>query len=101
MSRLPHRFDPAALAEYEEAARHYASQQPGLETRFIDCVEDTITLICEAPEQWRVFAGSEIRRALTRAFPYGILYTIESDHVLVIAVAHFSREPGYWRHRPR
>ncbi len=99
MSRVPHRFDLEALAEYEEAARYYAAQQPGLDLRFIACIEDAIALICEAPERWRVFAGREVRRVLTQVFPYGILYTIEPDHVLIIAVAHYSREPGYWQHR--
>ena len=101
MSRLPHQFDLEALAEYEAAARYYAVQQPDLDLRSIACVEEAIALICEAPERWRVFAGREVRRALTRVFPDGILYTIEPDHVLIVAVAHYSREPGYWRDRLR
>ena len=40
-----------------------------------------------------------MRRALTRVFPYQILYTIESDHVLIVAIARYSREPGYWQQR--
>ena len=43
--------------------------------------------------------GGEGRRASTRVFPNGILYTIESDYVLIVAVAHRSRAPGYWQHR--
>jgi plasmid stabilization system protein ParE len=97
MSRLPHRFDLEALAEHEDAARYYAAQQPGLEFRYIACIEDAIALICEAPERWRIFAGRDVRRALTRVFPYAILYTIDPDHVLIVAVAHYSREPGIGR----
>jgi toxin ParE1/3/4 len=99
VSRIPHQFGLEAFAEYEEAVRYYAAQQPGLDLRFIASIEDTIALICETPERWRVFAGREVRRVLTRVFPYGILYTIESDHVLIVAIAHYSREPGYWQHR--
>ena len=98
---LPHRFHPEALAEYEEAARYYAERQPDLDLRFIAAVEDAIARVCEAPERWRVFGGGEVRRHLTRVFPFGILYTVEPDYVLIVAVAHCSREPGYWRHRPR
>jgi mRNA-degrading endonuclease RelE of RelBE toxin-antitoxin system len=25
--------------------------------------------------------------------------TIESDYILIVAVMHCSREPGYWKHR--
>jgi toxin ParE1/3/4 len=99
MSGLPHRFDLDALAEYEEAACYYAAQQSGLDSRFIASIEDAIALICEAPERWRLFAGSEVRRAFARVFPYSILYSVEPDHILIIAVAHYSREPGYWRPR--
>ena len=99
MSRLPHRFDPEALAEYEEAARYYAARRPGLDLRFIASIEAAIALICEAPERWRVFAGHDVRRGFARVFPYRILYNVEPDHVLILAVAHYSREPGYWRRR--
>ena len=78
MSRLPHRFDLEALAEYEVAARYYATQRPDLDLCFIACIEDAIAFICEAPERWRVFAGREVRRALTRVFPDSVLYTIRA-----------------------
>jgi toxin ParE1/3/4 len=32
-------------------------------------------------------------------FPYGILYTIEPDYILILAVMHCSRKPGYWKSR--
>lgn len=38
-----------------------------------------------------------MRRCLTRVFPYGVLYSIEEDSVLILAVMHCSREPGYKR----
>jgi toxin ParE1/3/4 len=33
------------------------------------------------------------------AFPYGVLYTIEAEFILIVAVMHCSREPGYWKRR--
>jgi len=48
--------------------------------------------------RWRKF-DEDVRRCLTRVFPYAILYTIEEDYILIVAVAHFSREPGYWKYR--
>jgi hypothetical protein len=47
---------------------------------------------------WRVFE-EDIRRYLVRVFPYAILYSVEDDYVLIIAVMHLSREPGYWKDR--
>ena len=91
-------FHPEALEEYDDAGHYYAGQQPDLDLRFIACIEEAITLILEDPYRWRPF-DEDVRRCLTHIFPYGILYTIEADFVLVVAVAHCSREPGYWKHR--
>ena len=95
---MRYEFHPAALAEYDDAASYYASRHPGLELRFIEAVEQTIRRILEAPEQWRVLDG-DVRRCLARVFPYAVLYTIEADYVLIVAVMHGHREPGYWRRR--
>ena len=38
----------------------------------------------------------DLRRCLLSRFPYGIIYGIDSETVIVIAVAHLHREPRYW-----
>lgn len=91
-------FHPEALAEYEEAARYYADCQDGLELRFIAAVEQAIMQILEAPELWRILEN-DIRRCLTPIFPYAVLYSIETDFVLIIAIMHCHRAPGYWHDR--
>ena len=95
---MRYEFHPAALAEYDEAATYYATRHPGLELRFIEAVEQVILCIREAPDRWRVLDG-DVRRCLARVFPYAVLYTIEADYVLIVAVMHGHREPGYWRRR--
>ena len=95
---MRYEFHPEALEEYEDAAHFYARRQPGLDLRFIGCVENVIEIILEDPLRWRAF-DDDVRRCFTRVFPYGVLYTIEPDYVLIVAVAHCSREPGYWRKR--
>lgn len=94
----PYKFHPEALIEFEQAAQYFAERQPGLELRFISSIEATITRVCEAPRRWRVYDG-DIRRCLARVFPYAVLYSIEQDHVLIIAVMHCHRQPGYWQQR--
>jgi len=91
-------FHRDALAEYQEAAQHYAEIDPRLALRFVDAVERAINLIVESPQRWRELDDG-IRRCLTRVFPFAILYSVESDHVLIVAVMHCSREPGYWKGR--
>jgi toxin ParE1/3/4 len=95
---MRYEFHPEALDEFEEAALYYARRQSGLELRFIASVGSAIDVILDDPLRWRAFE-EDVRRCFTRVFPYGILYTIEPDYILIVAVAHCSREPGYWRHR--
>ena len=91
-------FHPEALAEFEDAARYYADCQDGLELRFISRIEFALSQIQKTPDRLRIFK-EDVRRCLTRVFPYAVLYTIEPDYLLIIAVMHCHREPGYWRHR--
>ena len=95
---MRYEFHPEALEEYNEAGFHYSRKEPGLDLRFIIAVESAIEGILQDPERYRRF-DEDVRRCLTRIFPYAIFYTIEDDYVLIVAVAHCSKEPGYWKHR--
>ena len=74
------------------------SQQLGLGNRFVLAVQSAVDHIVAAPRTFRVMDG-EVRRCLTKVFPYAILYTIEDGYILLVAVMHCHREPGYWHHR--
>lgn len=92
------RFHPEARTEYREAALYYARQRRGLGVGFTEEIETAIHRILDHPEQFRV-REAEVRCCLTRRFPYAVLYTIEPDGILIVAVMHGSREPGYWKSR--
>ena len=91
-------FHPEALAELEAAVRYYTAVRPGVGLRFVTSVEEAIDRILEAPFRWRILEA-DVRRCLTRIFPYAVLYTVEPEFVLIIAIMHSHREPGYWRKR--
>jgi plasmid stabilization system protein ParE len=91
-------FHPQALAEYAEAVQYYAEQRVELAQAFINAVEDAVYRIRESPTRWAVI-DEDVQRCLTRKFPYAILYTIEQDYIVILAVMHCSREPGYWKDR--
>ena len=50
------------------------------------------------PDAWTRLAGN-VRRVLVNRFPYGVLYEPGSTSLLVLAVMHLRREPGYWMTR--
>jgi hypothetical protein len=93
-----HDFHPEARLEYREAAIFYESRRPGLGAAFTLEVEAAIERIREAPERWPILE-QDVQRCLTHVFPYSILYTIEPEAILVVAVMHLRRKPDHWRNR--
>jgi len=97
---MKYKFHPDALEEYREAAIWYANREQEIGLRFIANIEDAIHRVVETPTRWRII-DEDVRRCLVHLFPYAILYTIEDNFILIVAVMHLSREPGYWRERIR
>ena len=95
---MRYEFHPAALQEYHEAALWYGERDPQVAEKFVASVEEAIARIVETPRRWRII-DEDVRRCLTPVFPFGILYTIEDDFLLIVAIMHFSRAPGYWKLR--
>jgi toxin ParE1/3/4 len=89
---------PEALVEYEGAVTYYEDRQPGLGGRFVAAVEVAFDSIRENPARYP-FLAQDVQRRLTRVFPYAVLYTVEPEYILVIAVMHCHQAPGYWRSR--
>jgi len=88
-------FTEFAMQELEDAVTFYEIELSGLGIKFKSEVKKSISRIIEHPKAWSVERG-EIRRALLHHFPYKILYSIEKDHILIIAIAHQHRKPAYW-----
>ena len=86
--------------EFEEAVSFYHERGRRLGDRLAGEVRVTIRRIIETPERWRVLEA-DVRRCRVRVFPYSVLYTVERDCILILALMHGRREPGYWRHRLR
>ena len=90
-------LDPAE-EEMLEAAAYYEMQAPGLGGDFLAEVQYAVQRIAEYPESGRLIKGT-IRRRLLRRFPHGILYRIDPDEIVIVAVMHLRRRPDYWKDR--
>ncbi len=80
------------------AVRYYEDCQHGLGRRFRLFVESAVQKIVESPFIYRILKAP-FRRYLLPKFPYSIVYSIEPDHIRIIAIAHNKRKPGYWSNR--
>jgi len=83
----------------EGRAQHNEAFGKQLAAEFRAEVRRSIDTILERPMQWPTY-GRATRRRILEKFPFSIIYLIEMDgRVHILALAHHSREPGYWRDR--
>jgi plasmid stabilization system protein ParE len=72
--------------------------------RFIADLQEALDAVAERPERFSKLEtlpdNSPYRRALLSIFRYAVVFEILTDEILVVAVAHTSREPNYWLDRP-
>ena len=91
-------FSKYPRQELDDATQYYEIEYQGLGKRFRDEVRKAAKRISEYPEAWSVERG-EVRKCILHKFPYKLLYSLESNHVFIIAVAHQHRRPDYWIER--
>jgi plasmid stabilization system protein ParE len=96
---MPLRVHPEARVELREAAAHYEAQRTGLGREFVLEVRAAYERIRQLPEASQS-VSTHCRRRLVNRFPYGIIYQLLDGHeIVVVAIMHLHREPGYWAHR--
>lgn len=92
-------LSPDAEGELNQAAAYYRAQaSPALAAAFLDEFERAARLIVEHPGLGT--PTSRGRRLMPlRRFPFSLLYRAVGQDILISAVAHQRRQPGYWRSR--
>jgi plasmid stabilization system protein ParE len=88
-------FSRLARQELDDAVRYYELQRPRLGARFKEEAKKAALRITDYPEAWSIERG-EVRKCLLHNFPYKLLYSVEEDHIFIVAVAHLHRQPDYW-----
>ena len=87
-----------AEQEFVEAVDYYNVECPGLSYEFAAEVRQTFSRITNHPEAWPQFS-SRARRCLVDRFPYGVLYQVRDDCILIAAIMHLKRDPVRWQQR--
>jgi hypothetical protein len=94
----PAKYHRLAQSDLISSAIFYDGRNRGLGERFLMAVEAAETQICENPLRGQPFEAGT-RKLRVKKFPFAIIYKEFPDFILVFAVAHFSRKPGYWLDR--
>jgi len=89
---------PEAEAEYEHALAWYLDRSPQAAERFETAFDEATEAIRSHPTMFPLC--DNLHRFVTlRRYPYSLVYRVEGDTAIVIAVAHSKRRPGYWSGR--
>jgi plasmid stabilization system protein ParE len=98
MADLPIEFHADATEEYLSALAWYREQSPKAAENFAKAFDQAIEHIQQSPGRWPVYFKL-CRRYTLRRFPFTIVYQSKPFETFVVAVAHASRRPRYWRGR--
>jgi plasmid stabilization system protein ParE len=93
----PYRFTSSALTELTRATLYYEQRENGLGTAFLNEIEATVDRILQHPTAWHQ-VSSRTRRCRTHRFPFGLIYQIRPDEILITSVMDLRRDPASWKH---
>ena len=94
------RTSEPASDELGEAVRWYEARRSGLGGEFLDAVAATLSLVETNPGIGTMISNDRLtRRVLVARFPYQVVYRLRPTEIVIVAVAHLKRRPGYWKNR--
>jgi plasmid stabilization system protein ParE len=97
---VTYQFHPAARAELLAAARWYEARRQGLGRQFLAESRRTVEASLLTPDAFPTLSR-RTRRCRLRRFPYAIVYRREEEAIVIYAVMHLRRRPGYWAERTK
>jgi plasmid stabilization system protein ParE len=87
-----------ARQDFDESFDWYAERSAQSAVRFAAAVDAALDRIAANPTQFASPDGVH-RECPVKKFPFRVVYRLVDDRVLVVAIAHAKRRPGYWRRR--
>lgn len=95
---LDFRFHPEARQELLEAAQYIANDDPRESELFNQAFEQSLDWARSQPLIFRCFE-SDFRKIKVGKFVYSLVFRVSGDEIQILAIAHMSRKPGYWKDR--
>lgn len=89
------RFVAAARQEFLAEVAFYNEAQPGLGSRFTAAVEEAAARAAAFPDAGSLSVANT-RRVMLKGFPFSLFYRSEDNGIVIFAVSHHARRPGYW-----
>ena len=91
-------FHPDAVAELSESANWYAERSAVSARNFLVAVDLAVASVVNDPERFARIDDRH-RSCSVLKFPFQIVFRLDNSRIVIVAVAHAKRRPGYWRRR--
>jgi hypothetical protein len=91
-------FLPEATGDIARAIEYYEAIQINLGLDFLIELEKAVARIVEYPKAWQKISD-DFHRCLLGRFPYGIIYSIETDCIIIVSVMNLHQHPDTWKSR--
>jgi len=91
-------FKPEVYDDIKVAYDWYEEQRVGLGEDFLLTLEASYAKITRTPKAYQVLYKN-VRRKLTRRFPYGVFFIIDNQKIVIIAIMHTKRNLSDWTQR--
>ena len=98
MARFGIEVLPWGIDDVREAYLYLLERDERLADEFQRQVSEALRALAETAHHHQAREDS-IRRCPLKKFPHGVMYELQEDRVIVYAVAHPKREPGFWKKR--
>lgn len=95
---LPVDYLPGARRDFDESFDWYLERSAETAIRFANAVDAALTAVAADPQRFAA-VDERHRECPVKRFPFRIVYRVVENRVLVVAVAHAKRRPGFWRDR--
>lgn len=90
-----------ARVELDEAMAFYENRSRGLGLDLRSRIREAVLRIQGNPESWPPHKDTLFRKYFVDRFPFKVFYMELADRIWIVAIAHASRRPDYWRRRMR
>jgi plasmid stabilization system protein ParE len=95
---LPVDYLPGARRDFDESFDWYAERSKQAALRFVNAVDAALTVIAANPQRFAEIDNVH-RECTVRRFPFRIIYRVVENRIIIVAIAHAKRRPGFWKQR--
>jgi len=95
---LPIDYLSGARRDFDDSFDWYLERSAQAADRFANAVDAALIRVASSPTRFASRDGVHLECPVKK-FPFRIVYRLIEDRVLVVAIAHAKRRPGYWKTR--